>query len=109
MTFYFHIRKNLHEKENFQVPQQRNDVECGNFVLYYINLFIEGAPENFSIEGGYPYFVSFSSYHMFILRCSFHILSVTSSTFLWELQMKKNWFTPEGLECFCQQLYSSSE
>ncbi|KAI5329607.1 hypothetical protein L3X38_029004 [Prunus dulcis] len=62
-----------------KVPQQRNDVECGNFVLYYINLFIEGAPENFSIEGGYPYF------------------------------MKKNWFTPEGLECFCQQLYSSSE
>jgi len=59
-----------------KVPQQRNAEECGNFVLYYINLFIESAPENFSISEGYPYF------------------------------MKKDWFTPEGLECFCKRFDS---
>ncbi|XP_058226372.1 ubiquitin-like-specific protease ESD4 isoform X5 [Rhododendron vialii] len=60
-----------------KVPQQRNAEECGNFVLYYINLFIESAPENFSISEGYPYF------------------------------MKKNWFTPEGLEDFCKRFNST--
>ncbi|EOY22387.1 Cysteine proteinases superfamily protein, putative isoform 5 [Theobroma cacao] len=39
-----------------KVPQQRDGEECGKFVLYFINLFVEGAPENFSIEG-YPYFM----------------------------------------------------
>lgn len=43
-----------------KVPQQRNDEDCGNFVLYYINLFLESAPENISISKGYPYFVSSS-------------------------------------------------
>ncbi|KAI8018553.1 putative ubiquitin-like-specific protease 2B [Camellia lanceoleosa] len=62
-----------------KVPQQRNGEECGNFVLYYINLFIESAPENFSINEGYPYF------------------------------MKEDWFTPEGLECFCKKLDSFCE
>ncbi|VVB04729.1 unnamed protein product [Arabis nemorensis] len=38
------------------VPQQTNDVECGSFVLYYIQRFIEDAPENFSIDD-YPYFM----------------------------------------------------
>ncbi|KAF4348981.1 hypothetical protein F8388_010000 [Cannabis sativa] len=39
-----------------KVPQQRSDWECGNFVLYFIKLFLDGAPENFSMEG-YPYFM----------------------------------------------------
>ncbi|OMO94627.1 Peptidase C48, SUMO/Sentrin/Ubl1 [Corchorus capsularis] len=39
-----------------KVPQQRDGEECGNFVLYYINLFVEGAPDNFSIKD-YPYFM----------------------------------------------------
>lgn len=39
-----------------KVPQQRNGEECGNFVLYFINLFVEGAPENFNLED-YPYFM----------------------------------------------------
>ncbi|KFK34153.1 hypothetical protein AALP_AA5G107500 [Arabis alpina] len=38
------------------VPQQTNDVECGSFVLYYIQRFIEDAPENFIAED-YPYFM----------------------------------------------------
>ncbi|KAJ9568262.1 hypothetical protein OSB04_004228 [Centaurea solstitialis] len=42
-----------------KVPQQRDDRECGVFVLYYIKLFVENAPESFSISDGYPYFVSF--------------------------------------------------
>ncbi|XWS51361.1 hypothetical protein CRYUN_Cryun12cG0170200 [Craigia yunnanensis] len=39
-----------------KVPQQRDGKECGYFVLYFISLFVEGAPENFSVEG-YPYFM----------------------------------------------------
>ncbi|KAJ6892941.1 ubiquitin-like-specific protease 2B [Populus alba x Populus x berolinensis] len=50
-------------------------VECGNYVLYFINLFVQDAPENFHMEG-YPYF------------------------------MKDNWFSPEGLEHFCEKLES---
>lgn len=57
-----------------KVPQQRNDVECGNYVLYFINLFMEAAPENFSILKGYPYF------------------------------MKQDWFDSESLEYFCNKL-----
>lgn len=55
---------------NFQVPQQRNAEECGNFVLYYINLFIESAPEIFSISEGYPYFVSSSVPLLLLCRFS---------------------------------------
>lgn len=57
-----------------KVPQQRDDKECGNFVLYYINLFIASAPESFSISEGYPYF------------------------------MTENWFDREGVESFYQRL-----
>ncbi|XP_044485874.1 probable ubiquitin-like-specific protease 2A isoform X2 [Mangifera indica] len=39
-----------------KVPQQRNGEECGIFVLYYINMFVKSAPENFLIDG-YPYFM----------------------------------------------------
>ncbi|XP_031251337.1 probable ubiquitin-like-specific protease 2A [Pistacia vera] len=39
-----------------KVPQQRNGEECGKFVLCYINMFVESAPENFNIDG-YPYFM----------------------------------------------------
>ncbi|KAB1217301.1 putative ubiquitin-like-specific protease 2B [Morella rubra] len=39
-----------------KVPQQKNGEECGRFVLFFINLFMEGAPENFSIKD-YPYFM----------------------------------------------------
>ncbi|KAK7353924.1 hypothetical protein VNO80_19380 [Phaseolus coccineus] len=39
-----------------KVPQQRDGNECGFFVLYFINLFLEHAPDNFSMEG-YPYFM----------------------------------------------------
>ncbi|KAB1996524.1 hypothetical protein ES319_D13G237700v1 [Gossypium barbadense] len=39
-----------------KVPQQRNGKECGNFVLYFINLFVKSAPENFNIDN-YPYFM----------------------------------------------------
>lgn len=56
-----------------KVPQQKDDTDCGNFVLYFIKLFLERAPENFSMEG-YPYF------------------------------MKKDWFTFEDLDRFCENL-----
>ncbi|KAJ8550163.1 hypothetical protein K7X08_033870 [Anisodus acutangulus] len=52
-----------------KVPQQRNDEDCGNFVLYYINLFLKNAPENFSISKGYPYF----------LECFFQELQSTAA------------------------------
>ncbi|CAK8566233.1 unnamed protein product [Lathyrus sativus] len=39
-----------------KVPQQKDGTECGNFVLYFIKLFLELAPDKFSMEG-YPYFM----------------------------------------------------
>ncbi|XP_022137751.1 probable ubiquitin-like-specific protease 2A [Momordica charantia] len=39
-----------------KVPQQKNGEECGKFVLYFIHLFMEAAPQNFSIKD-YPYFM----------------------------------------------------
>ncbi|KAF5742282.1 Cysteine proteinases superfamily protein putative isoform 3 [Tripterygium wilfordii] len=41
-----------------KVPQQRDDEECGTFVLYFINRFVQDAPENFNVKD-FPYFVSF--------------------------------------------------
>ncbi|KAJ0047697.1 hypothetical protein Pint_15684 [Pistacia integerrima] len=40
-----------------EVPQQRNEKDCGYFVLYYISKFVNGAPENFCITEGYPCFM----------------------------------------------------
>lgn len=40
-----------------QVPQQKNGEECGIFVLYFLYLFLQSAPENFTQEG-YPYFLN---------------------------------------------------
>lgn len=62
-----------------KVPQQRNDTDCGRFVLYYISRFLESAPETFSISEGYPYF------------------------------MKRNWFTPGQLKSFWQELQSETK
>ncbi|KAL0389254.1 UNVERIFIED_CONTAM: Ubiquitin-like-specific protease 2 [Sesamum calycinum] len=59
-----------------KVPQQRKGEECGFYVLYYINLFLESAPENFDVSEGYPYF------------------------------MKKDWFTADAVESFCKRLDS---
>ncbi|XAR67931.1 Ulp1 peptidase [Bertholletia excelsa] len=39
-----------------EVPQQINCHDCGEFVMYYIHLFVQKAPERFSIKDGYPYF-----------------------------------------------------
>ncbi|KAL6569495.1 hypothetical protein OROMI_014009 [Orobanche minor] len=39
-----------------QVPQQKNDDGCGFYVLYYVNLFLESAPDNFCLSMGYPHF-----------------------------------------------------
>ncbi|XP_021730235.1 probable ubiquitin-like-specific protease 2A [Chenopodium quinoa] len=39
-----------------KVPQQRDDEECGSYVLYFINLFMQFAPENFC-DSDYPYFM----------------------------------------------------
>ncbi|KAK9673019.1 hypothetical protein RND81_12G140400 [Saponaria officinalis] len=57
-----------------KVPQQRDNEKCGSYVLYFIKLFMENAPENFSITNGYPYF------------------------------MKADWFEPEDLESFRKKL-----
>ncbi|KAK8262263.1 hypothetical protein V6Z12_D13G245200 [Gossypium hirsutum] len=67
-----------------KVPQQRNGKECGNFVLYFINLFVKSAPENFNIDN-YPYFVCFS----------FHFK-----------KMKNDWFNAEAVERFCERLHA---
>ncbi|XP_024971281.1 probable ubiquitin-like-specific protease 2A isoform X2 [Cynara cardunculus var. scolymus] len=85
--FVLDIYRNLERKEETsqlrkipflvpKVPQQRDNRGCGIFVLYYIKLFVENAPESFSISDGYPYF------------------------------MKKDWFSYEGLDEFCRTLDS---
>ncbi|KAI4336275.1 hypothetical protein L6164_014820 [Bauhinia variegata] len=40
-----------------KVPQQRDGEACGSFVLYFISLFLQKAPENFNMDG-YPYFMN---------------------------------------------------
>ncbi|XP_020548056.1 probable ubiquitin-like-specific protease 2B isoform X6 [Sesamum indicum] len=62
-----------------KVPQQKYGEECGLFVLYYINLFLEMAPDNFSFSMGYPHF------------------------------MKEDWFTHEEVESFAKGLDSMNE
>lgn len=61
-----------------KVPQQRNNVDCGRFVLYFIKNFMDAAPENFSLSNGYPYF------------------------------MRPNWFTADMFEDFCNKLDKES-
>ncbi|XP_048329583.2 uncharacterized protein LOC107418168 isoform X2 [Ziziphus jujuba] len=51
-----------------KVPQQRDGEECGSFVLYFISLFMEGAPEDFSMKG-YPYFMKQSWFTREGLEC----------------------------------------
>lgn len=42
-----------------EVPQQTNGNDCGVFLLHFIDLFLQLAPENFSISNGcYPYFLT---------------------------------------------------
>ncbi|KAI3444567.1 hypothetical protein Pfo_001232 [Paulownia fortunei] len=62
-----------------KVPQQKNGEECGFYVLYYINLFVESAHDNFSFSMGYPHF------------------------------MKEDWFTPEEVESFVKRLDSMNK
>ncbi|KAK1377325.1 putative ubiquitin-like-specific protease 2A [Heracleum sosnowskyi] len=62
-----------------KVPQQRDDKECGYFVLYYINLFLMNSPKTISITNGYPYF------------------------------MKDNWFTTDMFKSFCQTLCADDQ
>ncbi|CAO2835703.1 unnamed protein product [Amaranthus hypochondriacus] len=57
-----------------QVPQQKNDVDCGRFVLYFIKRFLDDAPDNFSKSSGYPDF------------------------------LKPDWFRPECFAKFCDKL-----
>ncbi|XP_065875961.1 probable ubiquitin-like-specific protease 2A [Euphorbia lathyris] len=40
-----------------KVPQQTNDEDCGNFVLYFIDLFVRNAPAEFMMNE-YPYFMT---------------------------------------------------
>lgn len=35
-----------------KVLQQKNDVECGKYVLYFVKLFMQDAPENFDMMDG---------------------------------------------------------
>ncbi|KAI3983323.1 hypothetical protein MKX01_013390 [Papaver californicum] len=59
-----------------KVPQQRNKDDCGFFVLYFMELFMRSAPDNFSIDEGYPYF------------------------------MDGNWFRAESVQKFCEHVTS---
>ncbi|MBA0639277.1 hypothetical protein Goklo_022320 [Gossypium klotzschianum] len=73
-----------------KVPQQRNGEDCGRFVLYFISLFMESAPKNFSTTGGYPYFLTLD-------------IIYTYNAFCGKLQMKEDWFAPQDFDCFCKR------
>ncbi|PIA34182.1 hypothetical protein AQUCO_03800040v1 [Aquilegia coerulea] len=60
-----------------KVPQQQNSEDCGIFVLYYINLFMQSAPEDLSIIESYSNI------------------------------MNENWFSVEGLETFWNEICTS--
>ncbi|KAJ6807256.1 putative ubiquitin-like-specific protease 2A isoform X1 [Iris pallida] len=51
-----------------QVPQQKNGEECGIFVLYFLYLFLQSAPEIFKHEG-YPYFLNKEWFKLEDLEC----------------------------------------
>lgn len=59
-----------------KVPQQNHGEECGCYVLFYANLFLENAPESFSFSDDYPYF------------------------------MTEDWFSPKSLDDFRNRLGS---
>ncbi|ERN13634.1 hypothetical protein AMTR_s00049p00094540 [Amborella trichopoda] len=61
-----------------KVPQQRDEKQCGMFVLQFIDLFLQNAPENFCPFKGYPYF------------------------------LKEDWFDPKDIESFCKDIHSFS-
>ncbi|XP_037413935.1 ubiquitin-like-specific protease 1D [Triticum dicoccoides] len=44
-TIWRHLSRNIH-KEKIEVPQQQNDFDCGVFMLYYIDKFIQEAPDD---------------------------------------------------------------
>ncbi|OMO71713.1 Peptidase C48, SUMO/Sentrin/Ubl1 [Corchorus olitorius] len=58
-----------------KVPQQTNGEDCGSFVLYFVRLFMESAPENFIISGGYPYFKEAAKFLLFAMAVAFSDLS----------------------------------
>ncbi|CAM8981841.1 unnamed protein product [Rhodiola kirilowii] len=41
-----------------KVPQQTNDIECGNFVLYFIYLFVNASPEAFDVSNCHTNFMN---------------------------------------------------
>lgn len=45
-----HLSRNING-EKVEVPRQRNDYDCGLFMLYYIDRFIQEAPERLTKEG----------------------------------------------------------
>lgn len=85
-------------------------MECGSFVLYYIQRFIEDAPEKFSVDD-MPYFVSLSFDKHFIvvhdkLFFVFGGFCNARPGFAYNLQMKEDWFSHKDLEEFCDKLDS---
>ncbi|KAJ1285295.1 hypothetical protein BS78_03G269500 [Paspalum vaginatum] len=44
------LSRNIISKE-VEVPRQRNDYDCGLFMLYYVDKFIQEAPERLTLEG----------------------------------------------------------
>ncbi|KAF0889356.1 hypothetical protein E2562_023656 [Oryza meyeriana var. granulata] len=46
-TIWENLPSNI-QKEKVQVPQQKNEYDCGIFMLYYIERFIREAPERFT-------------------------------------------------------------
>ncbi|KAL8161586.1 hypothetical protein V2J09_013075 [Rumex salicifolius] len=87
------------ENKTIKVPQQNNDFDCGLFVLYFMERFIEDAPQrlrkqdlgmvNFTYNGSNCYF------HLSCLLVFFFLGIFTSLTCTFTVQFGNCWFKPE--------------
>lgn len=73
----------VHNFHTCQVPQQKNEYDCGIFMLYYIERFIRLAPERFTrdnlsmVSGPVIFLYLFLvELHLFRSQCVFEILTL---------------------------------
>ncbi|PIN22859.1 Ulp1 peptidase [Handroanthus impetiginosus] len=75
-----------------KVPQQKGGEECGFFVLYYIHLFLDKAPDIGSFSLGCPNFVSFFIFvlqPLYKINTLFHGYIVTFSLWMMHLDERR--------------------
>lgn len=75
-----------------QVPQQKNDFDCGLFVLFFIQRFIEDAPQRLKLQD--LGMVRLSLYYIHPSSLLNTSVVNTNSCLVFHLQIHKEWFKP---------------